>query len=280
MTEAPSGPIDYGLVFVPDKIELDGEWLTWKLPGNSSERNWRKCTAETLLQFAKVETPAEVVEFAKKYGVLGAKQLPADSPRVVNELRTRKTRWCVSAVGGVEDREPLALWFMLARQARAVLRIGSVLQGRTRSRMIEPGSDEDWQALDGSNAPRGPEELEDSQFWLMHVVNEWLRSGQVGFRLGVTKFSRERVKWTVEIGCGDGWYNLFGHLALQLFLMVARVGRDKLYTCSGCGFPYLREKKAPRAGQDNFCPDCTDVAQVRAMERYRERKGGKRRQPK
>ena len=65
---------------------------------------------------------------------------------------------------------------------------------------------------------------------------------------------------------------LFAALALQLALSLA--GAESLYTCSGCGFPYVRELKRPKPGTANYCPKCSEkgVAQRRAVDAYREKK--------
>jgi hypothetical protein len=168
----------------------------------------------------------------------------------------------------MEDREPLWIWFLLSRQARAMLRVNAALKGRTRNPMPSVGLEDDWRAIAGPGEPFT--DVRDSQFFLMLAVNEWLRIGEVGLRLRLMELSRTKTDWRIEVGYGDGFgYNLYGHLAYQLFLSIA--GEDRLYACSACGNPYIRVKKAPRAGQDNYCDDCAHVAQLRATQRYRQK---------
>ena len=64
---------------------------------------------------------------------------------------------------------------------------------------------------------------------------------------------------------------LFAALGLQLALSLA--GAESLYTCSGCGFPYVRELKRPKPGTANYCPKCSarGVAKRRAVDTYREK---------
>jgi transposase-like protein len=64
---------------------------------------------------------------------------------------------------------------------------------------------------------------------------------------------------------------LFAAIALQLALVIADA--DSLYSCSGCGMPYIRprEKRRPKPGWANYCTRCSDggVAQRKAAESYR-----------
>jgi predicted RNA-binding Zn-ribbon protein involved in translation (DUF1610 family) len=73
----------------------------------------------------------------------------------------------------------------------------------------------------------------------------WLDLGRPGFALKLTQQC-----WQLEVdynGC------LFAAIALQLALTVA--GARALFTCSGCGMAYVRQKAA-KSGQANFCPQC------------------------
>jgi len=263
--------IAHGQLFLPDEINLSEDWLTWKIPPVSHSANWVRCTDRTLEKFTRLESASDILSFARRYGVLGAKEIKPDAPRHPNELRLQPTsgRWCVSMRSGVApaEREPLWIWFLLIQQARGILRICAALKGRARDPKPAIGTEEDWRAVAGPGGPPIADVI-DAQLWLSIAVNEWLRIGQVGFQLGLAKVARMRANWTVQVGFGDGEYNLFGQLAYQMFLNVAG---EKLYVCSSCIHPYIREKKAPRAGQDNYCPDCTPIAQARAMQRFREK---------
>jgi hypothetical protein len=266
-----STEISNGKLFVPGEVAEDGEWLTWRRPPVTGPHNWVRCTSSVLQKFSRLNDSAGTVQFAKRYGVFGAKQLNDSAPRLPNEIRVDPSfgRWAVGISGGMEDREPFAIWSMLARQVLAILRISASLQGRSRSPLPAIGSDEDWAAVTGPGEPLT--DVRDAQFWLMIAVNEWLNMGQVGLRLGLTELSRERTRWMVEIGYGSeqGGYNLFGQLAYQLFLSVAGSGTGKLYVCSACTFPYIRRKKAPHPGQDNYCEDCSEEAARRASLRWK-----------
>ena len=67
----------------------------------------------------------------------------------------------------------------------------------------------------------------------------------------------------------DYHFYLFPAIALQLALVVADA--DSLFSCSGCGHPYLRSKKKPRSGAANYCDLCVKkgVDRLRATKSYR-----------
>jgi hypothetical protein len=81
----------------------------------------------------------------------------------------------------------------------------------------------------------------------------------------------DQRRWNLQI---DYHGLLFPAIALQLALVLADA--DSLYTCSGCGIPYIRprERKRPKSGWANYCDQCvTDgVAGRRAAETYREKR--------
>jgi hypothetical protein len=78
-------------------------------------------------------------------------------------------------------------------------------------------------------------------------------------------------RWDLQI---DYHGLLFAAIALQLALVVADA--DSLYSCSGCGVPYIRsrERKRPKSGWANYCDQCSKdgVAQRRAVESYRDKR--------
>jgi hypothetical protein len=260
--------IPYGKIYRPDAIDVVDGWVVWRRPGQTGQANWVRCTDRTLSQFAVIKTEQDVLRFAARYGVFGAKKLMDDGAPLANELSLEPAagRWCVSVMGARDDKEPTWIWGFLSRQVRAMLRVNSALKGRARQPIPTPGEEQDWSAIVGGEQPFTG--VRDAQYFLMLAVNRWLITGGVGLALGLEKLSKTETKWRVEVECGPvGGYNLFGQLAYQLFLAIA--GEDRLYACCGCGNPYVRTKKAPRAGQDNYCEGCTSLAKVRATQRYR-----------
>jgi len=97
----------------------------------------------------------------------------------------------------------------------------------------------------------------------------WLSIGEVGFHLNPIAGG-----WRLAVSCGYGC--VFSAIALQLALTL--VHAESLYTCSGCGMPYIRTKKAPQPGQANFCDACGAQEALRQADlRRRERMAEARR---
>jgi len=104
-------------------------------------------------------------------------------------------------------------------------------------------------------------------------VASWLSSWRAGRMQGLSDFAAQwnpdSERWELQV---DYHGFLFAALGLQLALSLA--GAESLYTCSGCGFPYVRELKRPKPGTANYCPKCGEkgVAQRRAVDAYRGKK--------
>ena len=65
--------------------------------------------------------------------------------------------------------------------------------------------------------------------------------------------------------------NLLSHLAIQLCLVASK--QDSFAICSYCNNHYSPQKRAPKAGQRNFCPDCrASGVPVRIAQRTRREK--------
>ena len=65
--------------------------------------------------------------------------------------------------------------------------------------------------------------------------------------------------------------NLLSHLAIQLCLVASK--QDSFAICSYCNNHYTPQKRAPKAGQRNFCPECRESGvPVRIAQRTRRAK--------
>jgi hypothetical protein len=262
---SPERPIYYPAVQIPKMVDLDGDYLTWECQSYPVPPEWRRPTDRSALGFSRLESAEAIRDYAKRYGVLGAVQIKPDQQRDTDIQLTDRTVWRVGQTA-LRGREPLGLWHSLARRFRAALKINGILKGHAGQ--VAPTA-EDWALLASGPVP---EDVRDIQFVLLMEVNWWLRIGGVGPKLAISEFSAKRTEWRFEMG----YFGLAGGLAYRLLLMV--IGETALYVCDGCGQPYVRLKRAPRPGQENFCDDCAGVAQRRAMERYKkgETKKGKR----
>lgn len=259
-------------VLLPDVVTIKGTNLVWGF--NPFNRNYHCVTNKTLTDFAKLgrkNDPKAVHEYARDHGVLlatfaGNDRTYKDMQPEDTVLRLRDgTHWEFGQLTTVlyGRREPIELWLTLSRRLAAVLEIGAALKGRDRQPQPTPGPAENWNLL--LSPGWTPTDVGSAQSIFHKEINWWLRLGGVRLQLGSYCRWATRPDWKLEVAY-DG---LIGGLAFQLLTVI--VGH-KLYACDGCHFPYIRDDRAPRPGQENFCPDCTKVAALRATQRYRERR--------
>jgi hypothetical protein len=106
-------------------------------------------------------------------------------------------------------------------------------------------------------------------------IGHWLDCWKKDTKSGVSDFALRWIddhgRWELRM---DYHGLLFAAIALQLALVVADV--DSLFTCSGCGIPYIRprHRKRPKTGWANYCDRCAmdGVATRRATETYRKKR--------
>jgi hypothetical protein len=273
-------PVPSGAVILPGKIELDGDSIRWEFAGPA---RWVEISPSTLEEFTRLwsEEPAAILRFAQRWGVLVIQSRTGSNGMLYRPCGERMTR----------GSDPIVAWQYYSRRAFAVLNIVAALnQGKL-------GDLADWDAIAAvENSPESCEAASELHrygmpFYLVPIAvpgrdvvdlgrsaiaNEieiWLSSWKDRRDHGVSDFS---VVWNP---CSKHWelrvdYHgfLFAALALQLALCIA--GAENLYTCSGCGFPYIRKTKRPKPGTANYCEGCGQkgVAQRRAVDAYRDKK--------
>jgi hypothetical protein len=250
-------------LLVPHTVKVSAGTLHWKV--GRAESSFVRFERAALIAFSRLGNaePSQIRDYAAKYGVLGLR--PVEDGWLIPDERCVFLEDKAFAYKPTnEGSEPLKLWRNLAKRVRAILRINAALKGRDRKPLASKGNDKDWEELDVDvedeiTSPQG------ARFNLMEEMNTWLRVTNVGLRLGIVQWSRTRSNWKMEIDY-DG---LLGALAYHTLAVI--VGEDTLYVCDGCGHPYLRYARAPRPGQENFCPDCPNVARRRALARLREK---------
>jgi len=273
-------PVPHGHVLVPGTIELDGETLRWEY-----NRNYKtvEISASTLNEFVRLwrDDPTAILKFARKWGVLAMARLRDEEPVFY--------RPCGEGMSWGAD--PLVAWRYFSRRASAVLNIAAALR---QDRLGDLG---DWKAIASDvtkesmhdafhrdlyglgfnlfdRSTNGKNDLNKARELIAREVQSWLSRWRAGRHRGISDFTLiwnpSTSQWELRIH-----YNgyLFAALALQLALCIA--GADSLFTCSGCGVPYVRVAKRPKPGTANYCSKCSQkgVAQRRAVATYRSRKG-------
>jgi len=251
--------------------------------------NPKAITVRDLIAFAKLADGPDqaIADFAHINAPLAALPVDESEDKFQSDLEMQNgSVWRLGAAStltlGKRRRlsEPLTLWRYMARRFRAVLRIAAGLKGRGRSPQSIPASEEDYRMI-GSWRHMGKDvfmnysdDVIDSYVLVSREVDSWLEKGRVRLGLQVNPLGRRRAEWKVQVD--HPTTGVVGGLAYQLMLTV--VGQEKIYWCDGCGQIYNRTIKAPRAGQENFCLDCTGIAKKRAVQRYKEKKRGEQKQ--
>lgn len=241
-----------------------------------------------LNQFVRLSDADSILRFAKKWGVLALSNDLGDLAALPGRESMRK------------GFEPFAAWQYYSRRARAVLNIAAALkQGKL-------GDLSDWDefAIFFSDTRKHSEvmkwveasayrhkfglgfsilaaeatsqkRIERARHLIATEIEGWLDCWKSKRTTGLSDFALSwndaHQRWDLQIN-----YHglLFPAIALQLALVVAAA--DSLYSCSGCGVPYIRsrERKRPKSGWANYCDQCANegVSKRRAVESYREKR--------
>jgi hypothetical protein len=221
-------------------------------------------------RIARAKNRASAIErFAKRYGVLGARETKPDAARF-DYLRTWPgriyQRWGFH--NGRAAEEPLAAWNEMLEGVIALLNIGSGL-ALEKPRI---GTAEDWAVADRDFDPQKGS-LKEARLRLADLLNVFLAEGDARIQIGLAHAwdAARPSRWETYIRVGSSAdARLFGALALQTMLAVAGID---LYCCTGCKLPYVRSRRdrRPKPNQNNYCNNCRNDGQPLrdAKTRYR-----------
>src|SRR5579862_7788056 len=115
----------------PKDLYVNNSEVLWHHPTEDAER----VGSRALAAFANIESPKDVGEFARRYGVLRI----CEHGKPASQAQECKP---VAAYGWF--REPLTAWFQFGRQARSMLSIAGDL------RRGKPGANADWESIGGA----------------------------------------------------------------------------------------------------------------------------------
>jgi hypothetical protein len=274
-----------GHVFVPGKIELDGDNVRWEAGGPAKWVEVSRAILDDFVGLWREDSASAFLRFARQWGVLA-----------IQTLRKNEPRYRPCGEGLVKGSDPIHAWRYFSRRACAVLSIAAALkQGRF-------GDLDDWRVIavrdwtpESTRAAveqhryglacfffeKPPDGLKLPKDWEMNQAREiiareiemWLSSWKEGRVYGLSDFTvlwnPRRAAWELQVN-----YNgyLFAAIAHQLALCV--VGIENLFTCTECGNFYQRYVKRPKPGTANYCPECVQngAAQRRATDSYRQKK--------
>jgi transposase-like protein len=266
-------PVPSGKIKVPANIWLDGDVLRWGLGGSDRDVEPSRATINDFLKL-KDASPASILAFAQKWGVLVLTN--ENTPRPCGE----------SMLSGAES---IDAWRYYAGRATAILNIAAAV---TRGKL---GDLDDWRALGYASEdseeigravgchrfglPMWPppqwsrDPLDAARDCIAREVEAWFSFWKDRKSYGLSDFGMawnpDAKRWELRINF-HGF--LFAAIAMQLALVIAEA--DSLYSCSGCGMPYIRTKKRPKAGSANYCDSCTAKGKdkERAANAYRQKK--------
>jgi hypothetical protein len=275
-------PVPSGHIVVPGKVWQEGDAIRWRM---GKTPRFREVSRNMLNQFVRLTDSESILQFAKSWGVM------ALSDDTVPRPGRRHVR---------EGIEPIAAWQYYSVRAQAVLQIVAALKQN------KLGDLNDWNKIgilipNGSYTKGHEESLKAAMVrshfgmgfslfvmgespdqnvklareFIASEVGQWLDCWKEEQTTAVSDFALRwnvvQERWDLQI---EYHGLLFAAIALQLALVVA--GADSLYSCSGCGAPYIRsrERKRPKFGWANYCDQCSKegVAQRRAVESYREKR--------
>jgi len=303
----PDQPMASGLLFVPQEIELDGEFLTWSwvAPWAWSEDGpkvrYRHPKPGMLADFLRLEDARDdkILAYARRWGVLGICDhgLPCSHNQYPTGI-LEGVKPCLPILatplspGEYRVREPLVIWREWSRKAQALINI-SVQLNQDRFPRVE-----DWRVVKGLGAsdlgqterdlsdlglvePPDRRSMNDSTKLdkahraLAYELDGWISMGQIRPRIS---WERQRqpdrmsqANWVgrFSLDAVSSGPNLFGLLALGLLLAIARTS---LAVCSACANSYI-PKRRPNPNRRNYCTRCgLKAAQLEASRRYRSRK--------
>lgn len=262
-------PVDIHL----SKQALVWEWDTSRLDSLSGPRysGWRVDMLSSFLRLATAP-PGQIEHYARQWGVLGICEhsLPAGHAAFPSEGPIGRKEWChPMGYGDGWFYEPLEAWRRFSREALALLNVAAMLHhGR-------PGASEDWAVI------YARAEKTEHRWWegskkrwlsferaeLVKKINEWLAMGNVRPSFG---WHGPGSVTSIHLAAAEPAHGLFGALAVQLMLAVAR--SDGLAICSACGSSYFPRRR-PSAGRRHYCENCGRGAAVRhASATYRRRR--------
>ncbi len=241
---------------VPLQIELRRDKLLY----NPRQYEFRRLPEQTdlfgqFIQLADDESGHAILNFARKYGVLGLDSdgLPLDARWLITSFRDENTQYELAG------SEPLRTWRNLACRFGALRRIAGYLH------MGKTGLEADWLAAIG-------ERIKSTQIKRQKAVFEF-----ICFELVQHSNLRPTLSWTSHdtefeprIEYSIVWdTGLFDSLLLKLLLTVCR--KEGWAHCGVCHIAFVPSKYA-RRGTVRYCPKCKTAGLANADAASRSRR--------
>jgi hypothetical protein len=249
-------PIDALALAVPDRLEIQGDRLTWSALGKARQRPVDAAMgADVLDRFVRLGDRNDVAigAFGREFGPLGICR--HDLP-LAHETKPYGSSaddiGCSFKVSFGMASEPISAWRRFADE------VGGLLDVAVALHRSQPVRNADWDAIRKGFAwtAERQRKSDDPRKTVAKLVNGLLALGDV----------RPGMEWT---GADPQLYfrsGLFGLLATQLLAAVSRA--EALIFCMECGHAY-GPKRLPHPNERHFCRDCREK---RAAAKLRARK--------
>ena len=248
-------PLRSGFLWVPYRTWIERDRLYWTLydPGRRLCAKQKRYGPGMFRRFIELDgKDSEAYRtYASKWGVF--RLCRHDLPHMHNWPTGTKKWGCRPRGTALRQWEPLERWRGVVAEFRACLAIAAEMQAGRK------GKAADWLRLGSETTPRAESKR---RLLLRATVNNALYLGRVQPAIEYDN----SIITTFQTGYG----NLYGALALQLLLSIART--DGLANCSACGNPFVLTGRRPNPNRRCYCPACgTKAAQRDAARDYRER---------
>jgi hypothetical protein len=269
--------LDVNELFLPADIRIKGTMLAWSAMLDFDAELPKQGLLDGFVRLDESK-PEAILRFVQKWGPLRIQQ----SFKTFAQRHALGPDYDVGKVAraffkgpfadglGTELNEPISVYADLAKHVRGILdTAGKLSSGALSGKLAE--AKYPWHC---ENCFHGIDAIR--EYEVQQLIQRMLQIGEVGFSL-----YWDIDRWKVEVG----YPGLVGAIACQLMMAVS--GSDGLYTCSGCGYPYIRssvvtETKAGRittrrrrrakVGQNNYCSVCGESrAKLDAKRRYRQK---------
>ena len=278
----PRGRLDHRLplfsYFIPSNVILTGDAISWS---DVFDPNAEPPPSSPLDAFIRLpdKRPAAVLKIVGEWGPLELRTHVANYLARGRQSATdgELLSFAESAFNtkfqdglGTEASEPVSVYFGVARYIGRILSNAAEIYSGARS-------EKDWLVRYPFHCDDCSYGIEAARWYgVEHPINTLLCIAGASFSVTWT-----RDRWELELFVPG----FLGLLSVHLAMAVTR--SDVLYTCRGCGFPYMRSAvmeqkndgriimrnpRRPKTGQNNYCGNCgIESARLDAKRRYRER---------
>jgi len=252
---------------------VEGDDVVVDLSGDESSVKAVHPSSKLLDNFLKLsDAPASrILRFVNTWGLIGFGRVFQDFAMhgIGGETARQTIIQTAKAFLGIvienrhieKQRDPIEAYRTLAKYVHALLGLAIEVENNAADAQI-------WQAKYPVTFPNVSYGRDAACDEIQMKVNRLLQFGGVALTLDR---AYEENRWRTVVGFNHG---TLGAIAIQVVLMVART--DSLYSCSGCGSPYIRthtHQRRPKAFEGNYCSECNRSGRpvIDAKRRYRDK---------